>query len=414
MERARTRNLWVFDKTDSFEWFLALGPLSNVNARYLKGQAPSWNLFVQHPNLDWYWEKEMCGVLPFITGLPVPALNVLGWFDAEDFVGPLKVYRKLEEFDGKGGAAERRRGVNRNYLVIGPWTHGSWTSDDTGERIGAIEFASATSKYFREQIQLPWFEYWLKDRGTLDMPEVRAFQTGSNIWESFDAWPPAGTRERKLYLHAGGRLSFDPPSESGEAFDSYVSDPAHPVPYRHRPIRGGIGWPQWQLEDQRLAHLRPDVLTFVSDTLTEDITVTGDVVAKLFASTTGSDSDWIVKLIDVFPEPHPTRPEMGGYQMMVAGEVFRAKFRNDYRVPEAVVPGKVTPYSINLRDRNHRFQRGHRLMVQIQSTWFPLIDRNPQKFLPSIFEARAEDFQSATQRVYRSREAPTHLVLPVR
>ena len=413
MERARTRNLWVFDKTDSFEWFLALGPLSNINAKYLKGQAPSWNLFVQHPNLDEYWEREMCGVLPFITDLTVPALNVLGWFDAEDFVGPLQVYKKLEGFDKAGGSADRRIG-GRNYLVIGPWFHGSWTMEEDGDHIGAIDFGSATSKYFRETIQLPWFEYWLKDKGRLDMPEVRAFQTGSNTWESFDTWPPKGVSERKLYLHAGGKLSFEPPSASGEAFDSYVSDPASPVPYRHRPIRGGIGWPQWQLEDQRLAHLRPDVLTFVSDTLTEDITVSGDVVAKLFASTSGSDSDWIVKLIDVFPEPDPTRPEMGGFQMMVAGEVFRAKFRNNYRVPEAVVPGKVTPYSINLRDRNHRFQRGHRIMVQIQSTWFPLIDRNPQKFVPSIFEARAEDFQVATQRVYRSREAPTHLVLPVR
>jgi len=413
MERARTRNLWVFDKTDSFEWFLALGPLSSINLRYLKGQAPSWNLFVQHPNLDSYWEREMCGVLPFITDLTVPALNVLGWFDAEDFAGPLQVYHKLESFDRPGGSAERRSG-GRNYLVIGPWFHGSWVMEEDGDHIGAIDFGSATSKYFREQIQLPWFNYWLKDKGTLDMPEVRAFLTGANIWESFDVWPPRGVTERKLYLHADGRLAFDAPTESGAAFDSYVSDPNAPVPYRHRPIRGGIGWPQWQLEDQRLAHLRPDVLTWVSDTLTEEITISGDVVAHLFASTTGSDTDWVVKLIDVYAEPYPTRPEMGGYQMMVAGDVFRARFRNSYRVPEPVKPGQVTPYTIHLRDRNHRFLKGHRIMVQVQSTWFPLIDRNPQTFVPNIFEAKAEDFQVATQRIFRSREAPSHLTLPVR
>ena len=417
MERARTRNLWTFDKTDSFEWFLALGPLSNINAKYLKGQAPSWNLFVQHPNLDWYWETEMCGVLPFIKDLTVPALNVIGWFDAEDFVGPLQVYKKLESFDkskaATGGMADGRTGGGRNYLVIGPWTHGGWVIYDKGDSIAAIEFGSNTARYFRESIQLPWFNYWLKDKGTLDMPEVRAFMTGANQWESLDAWPPKGITERKLYLGADGKLSFTAPTEA-TAFDSYVSDPAHPVPYRHRPIRGGIGWPQWQLEDQRLAHLRPDVLTWVSDTLTQDLTVTGDVVAKLFASTTGTDADWVVKLIDVFPEPYPSRPEMGGYQMMVAGEVFRARFRKSYRVPEPVKANEVTPYTIHLRDRNHRFLKGHRMMVQVQSTWFPLIDRNPQKFVPNIFEAKAEDFQVATQKIFRSREAPSHLILPVR
>jgi putative CocE/NonD family hydrolase len=413
MERARTRNLWTFDKTDAFEWFLELGPLSNINAKYLKGQAPSWNLFVQHPNLDWYWETEMCGVLPFIKDLTVPALNVLGWFDAEDFVGPLQVYQKLESFDKAGGSAGGRVAGGRNYLVIGPWTHGGWTIYDVGDSIAAIDFKLPTARQFREEMQLPWFNYWLKDKGTLDFPEVRAFLTGANEWESFDAWPPRGVTERKLYLGADGKLSFTAPTESN-AFESYVSDPAHPVPYRKRPIRGGIGWPQWQLEDQRIAHLRPDVLTWVSDELTEDITVTGDVVAKLFASTTGTDADWVVKLIDVFPEPHPTRPEMGGYQMMVAGEVFRARFRNSYRVPEPVKAGEVTPYTIHLRDRNHRFLKGHRMMVQVQSTWFPLIDRNPQKFVPNIFEAKAEDFQVATQKIFRSRERPSHLVLPVR
>jgi putative CocE/NonD family hydrolase len=249
----------------------------------------------------------------------------------------------------------------------------------------------------------------------LGFPEVQAFQTGSNLWESFDAWPPrVAISERKLYLRAGGGLSFDPPSEAGEAFDHYVSDPAAPVPYRQRPIRGGQGWPEWQLQDQRLAHARPDVLSWESEPLLEDVTVTGEIVAHLFASTSGTDSDWVVKLIDVYPERYAPDPKMGGYQMMVAGEVFRARFRNSYRRPEPVKPGEVVHYTISLRDRDHRFLAGHRIMVQVQSTWFPLIDRNPQSYVPNIFKARADDFRPATQRVYRSAVHATHLSLPVR
>jgi len=405
MERGKDRNRWSFGRADSYEWFLDLGPLSTVNRRYLGGRVPSWNYFVEHPNLDRYWETEMCGVLPFIEDLPVPTLNVIGWFDAEDFYGPLEVYKKLETFDRK----------RWNYLVAGPWTHGGWVIYDEGDRILDVDFGSNTARYFREQIQAPWFAHWLKDQGTLDFPEVQAFQTGSNQWESFEAWPPrVPIEERKLYLHAGGRLGFEAPAETGAAFDEFVSDPASPVPYRARPIRGGEGWPEWQLQDQRLADGRPDVLTWESDVLLEDVTVTGDVVAHLFASTTGSDSDWIVKLIDVYPERYAPNPKLGGYQRMVAGEVFRARFRNSYRKPEPVAPGEVTHYAINLRDRNHRFQKGHRIMVQVQSTWFPLIDRNPQTYVPNIFKAKASDFQAATQRVYRSGAQATYLSLPVR
>ena len=404
MERGKDRRPWEFGRADSYDWFLELGPLSNVNEQYLQGRVPSWNYFVEHPNLDWYWETEMCGVLPFITDLPVPALNVIGWFDAEDFYGPLKVYQKLETFDRK----------KWNYLVSGPWTHGGWVIYDEGNKILDVDFGSATARYFREKIQAPWFAHWLKDKGSLDFPEVQAFQTGSNIWESFDAWPPRTVGERKLYLRAGGKLSFEPPAEGGGAFDEYVSDPANPVPYRQRPIRGGQGWPEWQAQDQRIAHGRPDVLSWVSEPLLEDLTITGDIVAHLFASTTGTDSDWVVKLIDVYPDRHAPDPKMGGYQLMVAGEVFRAKFRNSYRTPEAVKPGEVTHYTISLRDRNHRFLKGHRIMVQVQSTWFPLIDRNPQTFVPNIFLAKASDFKPATQRVYRSGNQATYISLPVR
>ena len=405
MERGKDRKPWEFNRADSYEWFLELGPLSAVNERYFRGEVPSWNLFVDHPNLDWYWETEMCGVLPFITDLPVPALNVLGWFDAEDFYGPLKVYQKLETFDTK----------KWNYLVTGPWTHGGWVIYDEGRKILNVDFGSNTARYFREKIQAPWFSYWLKGQGRLDFPEVQAFQTGSNIWESFDAWPPKeANAQRKLFLGPEGQLSFEAPQETGEAFDSYVSDPASPVPYRVRPIRGGLGWAEWQAQDQRIAHGRPDVLSWESMPLLEDVTVTGDIVAHLYASTTGTDADWVVKLIDVYPERYAPDPEMGGYQLMVAGEVFRARFRKDYRKPEPVVPNEVTHYTIGLRDRNHRFLKGHRIMVQVQSTWFPLIDRNPQKYVPNIFQAKAADFQPATQRVYRSAQHPSHVALPVR
>ena len=348
----------------------------------------------------------MCGVLPYLQGVTVPALHVLGWFDAEDFYGPLKVYRELERDDSQ----------HRNFLVIGPWTHGGWTFDQEGRKVGGIDFGSATAQYFRQEIHAKWFAHWLKDqgRGPLDFPEARVFQTGSNLWESFDRWPPP-TSEKNLYLHRDGKLSFDPPTEGGpNAFQSYVSDPANPVPFQRRPIRYPEGWSEWQAEDQRLAHLRPDVLSWESEPLAEDLSITGEIAAHLFAATSGTDCDWVVKLIDVYPEHYPGAPAMGGYQLMVAGEVLRARFRDSFEKPEPVVPNQVTPYHISLRDRSHRFLRGHRIMVQIQSSWFPIIDRNPQTFVPNIFRAQAADFRRATQRVYLSREFPSHLSLPVR
>jgi putative CocE/NonD family hydrolase len=247
--------------------------------------------------------------------------------------------------------------------------------------------------------------------------ETLAFETGSNQWKDFDQWPPRGSALRKLYFHPQGRLSFDPPAESGErAFDCYESDPAHPVPYRRRPVEPtypGPGWPVWLTEDQRFVDERPDVLSWESEPLKEDLTIAGDVVAKLFATTTGSDCDWIVKLIDVYPEAYPSDPAMGGYQLMIANEVFRARFRKSFEKPEAVVPNRVTFYAIDIHSNDHCFLKGHRLMVQVQSTWFPLIDRNPQKYVPNIFRAAEPDFQKATQRIYRSRQFPSHLELPV-
>jgi len=404
METSKTNFSFQFDKYDTFEWYLNLGPLSNVNKKYLHNALPTWNDFVAHPNYDQFWKKQAFAT--YLDTAKVPTLNVAGWWDQEDFYGPLFIYNSLEKKD-----------ANRmNYLVVGPWNHGGW-AHGTGRKLGRIDFESDTSTYFREKIQAPWFAYWLKDKG--DPPrEAVLFQTGSNKWEKLEQWPSRrNVTERKLYFHSSGRLSFDPPEQDGKGeFDEYASDPARPVPYRRRPIEPtypGPGWPAWLVEDQRFVHLRPDVLTWVSDILEEDVVVSGDVVAHLFASTSGTDSDWIVKLIDVFPEDYPKDPTMGGYQLMVAGEVFRARFRNGFEKPQPVVANQPTAYTIDLRGHHHSFLKGHRIMVQVQSTWFPVIDRNPQKFVENIFTAAEADYQAATQRVFRSKRFPSHIVLPV-
>lgn len=393
-------SLW--DRYDLYQWFLDLGPLSTVNRHLLNRQSPLWNRFEEHPNLDEVWEREVCGVFPHLAGVTVPALHVLGWFDAEDFAGPLEVYQRLEREDRLG----------QNYLVIGPWTHGGWTFDEEGRKVSGLDFGEATARTFREDLHRRWFAHWLKGSGELGFPEATVFQTGSNRWEKFDRWPPA-TTERRLYLGPGARLSFDPPVPSSDSSVSWVSDPAKSVPFQRRPVRYPEGWSEWQGEDQRVAHGRPDVMVWTSAPLSEDLIIAGDAVAKLYASTTGSDADWVVKLIDVYPDDHQ-RPEMRGYQMMVAGEVFRARFRNDFRRPQPLVPNEVVEYPISLRDRSHRFGKGHRLMVQVQSTWFPLIDRNPQRYVPNIFQATPDDFRAATHRVYFSGRFPSHIVLPTR
>ncbi|MEQ8836909.1 MAG: CocE/NonD family hydrolase, partial [Lacipirellulaceae bacterium] len=251
------------------------------------------------------------------------------------------------------------------------------------------------------------------EKGTIDLPEAKIFRTGANQWESYDQWPPDTIIRRNLYLQADGHLSFQAPTESGnEAKDDYISDPANPVPYRNRPIKYA-GWAEWQLEDQRLANGRPDVLTYISEDLTGDITITGDPVAHLFAATTGTAADWVVKLIDVYPQEYEAEPYMGGFQFMVAGEVFRARYRNSFWEPEPLIEGEITPYEISLRDRHHTFRKGHRIMVQVQSTWFPLIDRNPQSYVDNIYKAEEGDFISTTHSVFRNETFPSHISLPV-
>ncbi len=389
---------------DGYRFFLELGPLSNVNKRHFLGQVPVWNEYMEHPDYDDFWNRQ--NMLPHLKKITHPVLNVAGWFDAEDFYGPMTIYERIE----------KENPLNRSTLVVGPFSHGGWNSHIDGNSLGNIQFAGAPAVYFREKVQFPFFLYHLKDKGKLDLPEALVYESGANVWKSYDRWPPRNkTKDRSLYFRAGGRLSLTPPDDA-EAFDTYVSDPAKPVPATAE-IRFGQGH-LWMVEDQRFAAQRPDVLTYETDELTEDMTISGQLITKLYASTSGTDSDFAAKLIDVYPGaapdnvPNPAGVRMGHFQMLLSGEVFRAKYRNSFSRPEPMIPNAPTLLEVDLRDKNHAFLKGHRVMVQVQSTWFPVIDRNPQTFV-NIYNATESDYKPATQRIYRSKAKPSHVVLPV-
>ncbi len=407
LEAAKTNVPISLDRYDAYEWYLKLGSLANVNRRLLYRTIPTWNDFVDHPNYDAFWQRQ--AVAPYLAQVTVPILHVAGWWDQEDFYGPLAIYAALETHDPS----------HKNFLVAGPWNHGGWNSGE-GRKLGNVDFGGATGDFYREQIKARWFAAYLKGRATTNFPEALTFQTGANRWESHASWPPQEVIEhRRLYFHAGGRLDFAPPSEaSRRAADSFLSDPARPVPYRNRPIEPTYGpnsrWATWLVEDQRFVHNRPDVLSYETDVLTEDLAATGEVFAQLFAATSGTDADWIVKLIDVYPQTYPANPKLGGYQLMIANEVFRGRFRESFQKPKAIPANQVLSYRFSLHALNHCFLKGHKIMVQVQSTWFPLIDRNPQKFVPSIYAAAESDFQTATHRIWRNRAFPSHLDLPIR
>jgi len=389
---------------DGYKFFLELGPISNVNKKYFKNTVPTWNEYMEHGDYDDYWKKQ--NVLQYLKNIKHPILNVAGWFDAEDFYGPMSIYDTIE----------KKNPNNKSTIIVGPWRHGGWASMD-GDNLFNIQFKEKTGVYYREQVELPFFNYYLKDKGKLNLPEALVFETGSNQWKSYSQWPPKEAVEKNLYLNGDGKLSFTPPSEeSEEVHDSYISDPNKPVPFSPRTLIRQAHF--WMVEDQRFAACRPDVLVYQSDILTEDVTIAGPITASIYVSTTGTDADWVVKLIDVYPgdapdnEPNPRRIRMGDYQMLLAGEVFRGKYRNSYEKPEPFVPGKVTKIEFSLRDKCHCFLKGHRIMVQIQSTWFPVIDRNPQKFV-DIYHAEERDFQKAVMKVYRSKKYPTHLKIKI-
>ena len=411
MESSKENADFAFDNPDTYDWYLRLGPLANANAKYLHRKLPSWNDFIEHPNYDAFWKRQ--AVAPYLDRVTVPTLNVAGWWDQEDFYGPIKIYEALERHDTR----------HLNYLVVGPWNHGGWGAP-TGDHLGAINFGGPTSADFRKTIEAPWFAHWLKNKGTLKLAEATTFESGSNVWRSFDSWPPKrNITDQKLYLGAGRALSFHPPtSGTTKSFDSYVSDPANPVPYRVRPILPTYGkgstWSRWLVDDQRFLDGRPDVLSFETGPLADDMVIAGAISAHIFAATSGSDADWIVKLIDVYPqalanEPDSTRKKLGGYELMVANDVLRGRFRHRFVHPEATVPNHVDEYTVDLHTQDYRFLKGHRIMVQIQSTWFPLIDRNPQTFVPNIFAAKPSDFKSATQRIYHTPGWASYVMLPV-
>ena len=406
MESGKELKAFEFDKPDLYDWYLGVGSLAHIDERYLKGKIPTWSNFVKHSSYDAFWQKQ--AVLPYLTSVRVPTLNVAGWWDQEDFYGPIRIYKALEAHDAK----------RLNYLVVGPWNHGGWNSASGGQKLGKVDFGSATSEYFRKNIQAPWFAYWLKGKGTLTLAEATTFEAGSNSWQSHDAWPPkTSVSERRLYPHANGVLSFDPPKERGEAFDAYVSDPANPVPYRARPIlpsfTGPSTWSRWLVDDQRFLKGRTDVVSWQTPPLTEDVAVAGQLSAHLFAATSGSDADWIVKLIDVYPDSYSPDSTMNGYQLMVANDVTRGRFRKGFVTPVALQPNKVEEYTVDLHTQSYRFLKGHRIMIQVQSSWFPLIDRNPQTFVPNIFAAPDSAFKAATQKIYRSSGKATFIQIPV-
>jgi len=392
----------VIDRFDAYEWYLNLGPLSNADAKYFHGKLPTWTNFVKQPDYSAFWQRQ--AFAPWLNRVTVPTLNVAGWWDQEDFYGPIKIYELLERHDA----------AKQNFLVIGPWNHGGWSRGD-GNKLGRIDFGSPTAAYYRKNVLVPFFAYYLKGKGTSERPEALTFRTGANEWVQHSEWPPKrDVTERRLYFQSNRKLSFEPPaSENGAAFDSYVSDPASPVPYRPRPIQVRSGWTTWLVEDQRFVDRRPDVLSWETDTLTEDVTISGKVMANLFASTSGTDSDWIVKLIDVYPEKNQPDETMSGYQLMIAGDVFRARYLKSFEKPEPLTANAIYHYQIGFPANDHTFKRGHRIMVQVQSTWFPVIDRNPQRFVSNIFLAKESDFQPATQQIYRSGQQASYIALPV-
>lgn len=406
METNKERAPFAFNDSDTYDWYLKLGSLAHVNEKYLHGNIPSWNDFANHPSYDSFWQKQ--AVAPYVDRVTVPTLNVAGWWDQEDFYGPVKIYELLEKHDTK----------HLNYLVVGPWNHGGW-SGQSGRTLGNLDFGSATSPEFRRSIEAPFFAYWLKGIGKLDLPEATTFEAGSNEWERRSTWPlKTDVTPKRLYVQANHKLSFSPPTDrSAGAADSYVSDPANPVPYRPRPILPTYGqgstWSRWLADDQRFLSGRPDVVSWETDPLDDDVTIAGDITAHLFASTTGSDADWVVKLIDVYPEADQGDPKLSGYQLMVANDVFRGRFRKSFVHPQPITPNHVDQYVIDLHTQDYKFRKGHRIMVEIQSTWFPLIDRNPQTYVPNIFEAKDSDFKSETHRIFRSRDAATYVQVSV-
>lgn len=388
------------DRADAYAFFLDLGPLGNADSRYFKGDVPFWGEMMRHADYDDFWKAR--DIRPHLKNVKPAVLNVGGWYDAENLFGPLETYRAVEASGPKAA----------NVLVMGPWLHGGWAGGD-GASLGPIAFNSNTAEHYRGEIEFPFFRSILKGEGPGDLPEARVFETGTNQWREFDAWPPREARPRTLHLAAGGVVALTPPEGAAGAaptFDEYVSDPARPVPFVEEVTNRMTG--DYMIQDQRFASRRPDVLVYRTEPLAEDLTLVGPIRVKLHVSTSGTGSDWVVKLVDVFPDDHAGQAldgaPLAGFQGLVRGDVLRGRYRNGLGSPEPFAPNRPTAVEFTLQDVAHTFRSGHRLMVQVQSTWFPLVDRNPQKFV-DIYSAAPEDFQKAVQRVYHGPSTPSLL-----
>jgi putative CocE/NonD family hydrolase len=403
-----------FKTPDSYQFFLDLGPLKNVEAEILQGDVAFWTATTEHPDYDRFWQSR--NIVPHLNNISCAVLTVGGWFDAEDLYGPLHIYPSIE----------RKNPGIFNVIVMGPWRHGAWLYSD-GRTLGPADFGYPTAEEFRARAIEPFFRHFLKGEGEVDLPEAWMFETGANRWREFDSWPPPQLETRTFYLGEGGSLGDRPPQGADdEAFDEYPSDPANPVPYTPAIT---VRWhSEYMVEDQRFAARRPDVLVFRSEPLEADLTLAGPITARLWVATTGTGADWVVKLIDEYPGrmpgyEAPSREQRysgdfkdeGGTQRMVRSEIFRGRYRKSYERPEAFVPNEITLVEIPLQDVLHTFKRGHRVMIQVQSSLFPLFDRNPQTYVDNIFEADEEDFVKATHRVWFSKDHPSSIefgVLP--
>ena len=403
------------DAWDLYDWFLAIGPVENIETAIMKGKVPAFTALLDHPDYDAHWKQERW--IDQLGATRIPTLSVAGFWDQEDPWGPWAIYRKAEEKDPR----------HLNVIVAGPWNHGGWKGK-ANMLGGIVPLGQETGTTFQTDIEAPFFRYWLHGKGGRPAYEAKMFQTGSNVWKTYAHWPPKGVNPTNLYLHADGSLSFTAP-RADEGSRNYVSDPASPVPYRARPISPTYpcgDWCTWESNDQRFVDGRPDVLTYVSAPLPNDLTITGEVAATLFASTSGTDSDFVVKLIDVFPNDAQTAPwgegepkpgdyarTLNGYELPIAMEIRRGRWLRSNEQPAPLVANQPVAWQVPLRDRDHMFLKGHRIMVQIQSSWFPMIDRNPQRFVPNIARAKRSDFVKATQTVWSTPAMASRIVLPV-
>ncbi|MCX7874672.1 MAG: CocE/NonD family hydrolase [Melioribacteraceae bacterium] len=398
----RGKSIPPYPSPDMYNFFLKVGAIRNFNDKFLKNQIKFWNEMIEHGTYDEFWKAR--NNLPHFKNVKPAVLIVGGWYDSEDLYGPLNIYKSIEE----------KNSSNKSHLIMGPWSHGGWARSD-GSFFGDFKLNENTSETYNKNFITPFFNYYLKGEGDLNIPEVTTFRTGINSWVNYDKWPPENLLNQNLFINENNKLSWEKPSNKKEKFYEYLSDPNKPVPYTSKfHDSQQMYFRTYMSEDQRFASTRPDVLVFETEPLKENVTIAGPIKADLFVSTTGTDADWIVKIIDVFPddeknpEPNPNNVEMGGYQRLIRYEILRGKFRNSFENPIPFTPNKITNVKINLNDVDHTFLKGHKIMIQIQSSFFPFFDRNPQKFI-DIYKAKDEDFQKAFHKVYFSEKYPSNI-----